>query len=175
MFGLIPARAGNTTRFLFLPLQPWAHPRSRGEHYPGAMLAYLRRGSSPLARGTLAAVEVAVDNPGLIPARAGNTSTASACSRAWRAHPRSRGEHRVPLRFCCALPGSSPLARGTQTEEDAPLFTPGLIPARAGNTGQQSAAGSRARAHPRSRGEHRMTLPTMPSTTGSSPLARGTP
>ena len=49
---LIPARAGNIgarpqTRFALA-----AHPRSRGEHYTGAVAARYPGGSSPLARGT---------------------------------------------------------------------------------------------------------------------------
>ena len=51
----------------------------------------------------------------------------------------------------------------------------GLIPARAGNTDFTSDTGSRAGAHPRSRGEHGGRRHKHSNHQGSSPLARGTP
>ena len=51
------------------------------------------RGSSPLARGTLAVVLRGTVNLGLIPARAGNTNVYTLQIDTMRAHPRSRGEH----------------------------------------------------------------------------------
>ena len=90
---LIPARAGNT---LLVP-GPYrrrrAHPRSRGEHGLKMASGEPQAGSSPLARGTPSISSPQVTASGLIPARAGNTS--SICSEyqpIW-AHPRSRGEH----------------------------------------------------------------------------------
>ena len=71
--GLIPARAGNTTHFLFSPLQRWAHPRSRGEHVTAEAVDTLEGGSSPLARGTPERRQRSSPGKGLIPARAGNT------------------------------------------------------------------------------------------------------
>ncbi len=111
--GLIPARAGNT-----LPYSPgctvsWAHPRSRGEHKfaVGAVTSWA--GSSPLARGTLAAGGQPVLVGGLIPARAGNTASVRADRQGVGAHPRSRGEHRTRSMNQSHGKGSSPLARGT--------------------------------------------------------------
>ena len=90
---LIPARAGNTTHFLFSPLQPWAHPRSRGEHDTRLPVRGIEEGSSPLARGTPNTYGVKPSYVGLIPARAGNTRATSTSPPKNRAHPRSRGEH----------------------------------------------------------------------------------
>ena len=71
--GLIPARAGNTTRQPYRNCRPGAHPRSRGEH-PGAGRPETRMlGSSPLARGTRRRRLHLIPCGGLIPARAGNT------------------------------------------------------------------------------------------------------
>ena len=50
--GLIPARAGNTYARARIAHNGGAHPRSRGEHITGDMLASKAAGSSPLARGT---------------------------------------------------------------------------------------------------------------------------
>ena len=71
--GLIPARAGNTTRHWCRYRGKGAHPRSRGEHPSDDLLNQKR--------------------PGLIPARAGNTQADPPEDSASKAHPRSRGEH----------------------------------------------------------------------------------
>ena len=90
---LIPARAGNTST----PPLRWsvisAHPRSRGEHSGSASVPAGSIGSSPLARGTLLCGTIPNSTFRLIPARAGNTSTAPSPSNPPSAHPRSRGEH----------------------------------------------------------------------------------
>ena len=112
---------------------------------------------------------------GLIPARAGNTSTRLKSLTNAGAHPRSRGEHTNRGNRRGRGGGSSPLARGTQVmTSGVPSFL-GLIPARAGNTLVILHGSGAGGAHPRSRGEHcaiRMTSTPRP---GSSPLARGTP
>ena len=110
-----------------------------------------------------------------IPARAGNTRASAARCR-WRSvHPRSRGEHSAvrPARLSCI--GSSPLARGTRCSTKRWEGAARFIPARAGNTISRSSAASPAPVHPRSRGEHTSHQSAASTTTGSSPLARGTP
>ena len=132
------------------------------------------RGSSPLARGTQHAYTAVQSSEGLIPARAGNTHRGGHSKKSIRAHPRSRGEHFVLSARLLWRMGSSPLARGTQRAQHAPYHRGGLIPARAGNTADYRRGNRRARAHPRSRGEHwEMLLADIPPK-GSSPLARGT-
>ena len=171
---LIPARAGNTCR-IFSPLNSkGAHPRSRGEHTRPMSLNLLSGGSSPLARGTQPRHRLVVEHRGLIPARAGNTLYTSRAGSVVRAHPRSRGEHRSSALQMSSNSGSSPLARGTQVECSADEFKLGLIPARAGNTPSGQTHPTAKRAHPRSRGEHRLSRLCRSFPTGSSPLARGT-
>ena len=70
--------------------------------------------------------------------------------------------------------GSSPLARGTLVFDD--VHQPGgrIIPARAGNTPRPRKARSSTSDHPRSRGEHVITMDRSRADRGSSPLARGT-
>ena len=112
--GLIPARAGNTTKHPNRKEPRWAHPRSRGEHSRGHVEA--------------------VGGLWLIPARAGNTLAAGRRPCRFWAHPRSRGEHGPEGAPLVNRPGSSPLARGTRPLSTADYLATRLIPARAGNT-----------------------------------------
>ena len=172
--GLIPARAGNTRLIHSMASNARAHPRSRGEHGLLVFNALVAWGSSPLARGTQKRHDKSTHPPGLIPARAGNTVW-RALPGSWHgAHPRSRGEHlaRYPRRR--ALWGSSPLARGTLPDATKSELSPGLIPARAGNTFRPHSSERRGGAHPRSRGEHLSKDRHRAIAAGSSPLARGT-
>ncbi len=172
--GLIPARAGNTHQPAATGAQCGAHPRSRGEHRGVGRRCRWRRGSSPLARGTLRERQEARLSGGLIPARAGNTPRIRQVGKSERAHPRSRGEHgRLGVMNQKAL-GSSPLARGTHVHLIWSWLRAGLIPARAGNTVLRSSSPHRVGAHPRSRGEHAKKLASWKVGKGSSPLARGT-
>ena len=91
-------------------------------------------GSSPLARGTQQRQVSGRRFRRLIPARAGNTFLMSSESMVQTAHPRSRGEHVVSGATSPAVPGSSPLARGTREVVPAGAGAGRLIPARAGNT-----------------------------------------
>ena len=131
-------------------------------------------GSSPLARGTQVFPAEHDYSAGLIPARAGNTALCIEASVTKWAHPRSRGEHLLPLAHHHSNVGSSPLARGTLLKLFRAGVFPGLIPARAGNTAGSSPPLRRTWAHPRSRGEHRPGINGGNPDRGSSPLARGT-
>ena len=175
MPGLIPARAGNTSVLNAAFKELGAHPRSRGEHINQKGKIEIETGSSPLARGTR---QEDIQNPrdgGLIPARAGNTLAHFRLLPVFRAHPRSRGEHAGHVLQPQVALGSSPLARGTQPKEPAQPAPVGLIPARAGNTAVLLLENPNARAHPRSRGEHKASQSKIFFLAGSSPLARGTP
>ena len=172
--GLIPARAGNTkVSYPFVELMG-AHPRSRGEHHRSKNFRMTVRGSSPLARGTRGHSCPSEVIFGLIPARAGNTSSRSRFCSTMRAHPRSRGEHGLSKAPPRCWTGSSPLARGTHHPGRTQAPRQGLIPARAGNTLQHVNHRSGSRAHPRSRGEHIDSHDELKYLAGSSPLARGT-
>ena len=132
--GLIPARAGNTCASFQALVRTGAHPRSRGEHSVLEARELAGLGSSPLARGTQAGVFRLPPLVGLIPARAGNTCCCWSGFDPVGAHPRSRGEHGLVEQLQGVRVGSSPLARGTPFNPDILESTPGLIPARAGNT-----------------------------------------
>ena len=134
--GLIPARAGNTHRQRQQAPRRRAHPRSRGEHASCTVAMSPAAGSSPLARGTPAVRAGVGLGGGLIPARAGNTGGVRKLPPPGGAHPRSRGEHVIPVLVQIGQAGSSPLARGTQRGVVPGRSIRGLIPARAGNTGR---------------------------------------
>ena len=72
-----------------------------------------------------------------------------------------------------ALKGSSPLTRGAHVIADSPGVWTGLIPAHAGSTGRSSTVEVSVRAHPRSRGEHKVSDVANLRHDGSSPLTRG--
>jgi len=90
-------------------------------------------------------------------------------------HPRVRGEHTTCVDTISTSAGSSPRARGTRAVGGHDSTRLRVIPACAGNTfgGDVEAAGLPG--HPRVRGEHVLTVPSLGTVNGSSPRARGTP
>ena len=171
----IPARAGNTGRGRRAATHRSVHPRSRGEHLLTAAATAWLIGSSPLARGTLPPSHCLRGFGRFIPARAGNTDPDPERGWGFPVHPRSRGEHRQPERLAGAPIGSSPLARGTLALAVVLSAGQRFIPARAGNTSRPLRTRADPPVHPRSRGEHSCSFGGRANSTGSSPLARGTP
>ena len=131
---LIPARAGNTACRRSRMSADSAHPRSRGEHLHMEQALNVIIGSSPLARGTQHQTIRTRRRARLIPARAGNTFLPDRRAFHHPAHPRSRGEHNLPIDPPGGGNGSSPLARGTPLVHFGLRGHARLIPARAGNT-----------------------------------------
>ena len=139
--GIIPACAGNTyPAWCHLRIMR-DHPRVCGEHKPRRRQPTARPGSSPRVRGTRALAEVAVDEQGIIPACAGNTTIQQT----------SAVRHR----------GSSPRVRGTRGFVLRDACRVGIIPACAGNTAEFATWVQANRDHPRVCGEH--TSVTYPS------------
>ncbi len=95
------------------------HPRWRGEHVVVTVRALRCTGSSPLARGTLDHPAQGADGARFIPAGAGNTLEPKQRRQLNQVHPRWRGEHGVGDREADQVGGSSPLARGTRSGEQA--------------------------------------------------------
>ena len=115
------------------------------------------------------------ESAGIIPARAGFTRQWT--SWRWRPpdHPRSRGVYSSTTMRSRFSEGSSPLARGLPHVELQCQHRGGIIPARAGFTGNLR-SGLEARGdHPRSRGVYRIARDFADRMGGSSPLARGLP
>ena len=173
--GIIPARAGFTSRRTALPCASADHPRSRGVYTRRLSISSRARGSSPLARGLHAPMKDSSRIQGIIPARAGFTAARSSWTRLGRDHPRSRGVYTWAAAPSCPTYGSSPLARGLRSAHRGVALPDRIIPARAGFTRRPSPEPSGARDHPRSRGVY--PIPPRPFTDGegSSPLARGLP
>ena len=170
---LIPAHAGKTTASKLSSPPATAHPRSRGENTLGLSTMRVRSGSSPLTRGKRDRRLHVVDEIRLIPAHAGKTGPDLARQTATPAHPRSRGENRVPDATVSESDGSSPLTRGKQEGHRLRFRHRRLIPAHAGKTGLGVRWLYFVKAHPRSHGENLFARRTTGATAGSSPLTRG--
>ena len=69
------------------------HPRACGEHELPELRQAAIRGSSPRMRGTLGARAERLQQQGIIPAHAGNTSSQASSTSKHRDHPRACGEH----------------------------------------------------------------------------------
>ena len=90
---LIPARAGKTRRPCDRVSRYAAHPRAGGENCARSALVSASSGSSPRGRGKRELFGADSERCGLIPARAGKTSTTCARTAPVRAHPRAGGEN----------------------------------------------------------------------------------
>ncbi len=170
----IPARAGNTPSRPTSTRSESVHPRARAEHLLLATCPSASGGSSPRARGTPFPPRGGPVPGRFIPARAGNTCTATTPIAPRAVHPRARGEHLVLTQSTFPWSGSSPRARGTPELGHAPPGLARLIPARAGNTGSRRPRRKRPAVHPRARGEHLSVSTDGVQLAGSSPRARGT-
>ena len=132
-------------------------------------------GSSPLARGLQRLLELDVRVRGIIPARAGFTSLRRPPRKRHPDHPRSRGVYSGESSLPRLLTGSSPLARGLHHQLRHRQAADRIIPARAGFTTETRGAPPRRPDHPRSRGVYSQPGASLPTLSGSSPLARGLP
>ena len=175
VLGLIPAHAGKTGGERARRDCRWAHPRSRGENAHLNATKHADHGSSPLTRGKRHRERVCLQVPGLIPAHAGKTRSATSLRRARTAHPRSRGENAAVFLGTAWTVGSSPLTRGKPLTTWPANGLSRLIPAHAGKTVRGFVGGDQGRAHPRSRGENCAWRSAISDIWGSSPLTRGKP
>ena len=171
--GIIPACAGSTTRSACRWTAWGDHPRMRGEHADDASSAFDAGGSSPHARGAHKRAVLDGLDQGIIPACAGSTRIALRCRRAWRDHPRMRGEHKGKPAAQVRAMGSSPHARGAHGVPAMDVSVSWIIPACAGSTTWAPRRTRRWRDHPRMRGEHLWRRSRRACAAGSSPHARG--
>ena len=130
-------------------------------------------GSSPLARGLHQDRRPGRRLLGIIPARAGFTSTTTSCPASSRDHPRSRGVYEGTTSTKTVPAGSSPLARGLPAGDAQDDGAAGIIPARAGFTTICTWLQDLFQDHPRSRGVYVRDQLRTEEARGSSPLARG--
>ena len=171
--GIIPACAGSTTvgktKLLFI----WDHPRMCGEHELGDFAAFLDQGSSPHVRGALRQTQRQGQRPGIIPACAGSTPTATRPSREPRDHPRMCGEHFTTTGSPYCSSGSSPHVRGARRRQQDHPGSQGIIPACAGSTPMSPTGRGAMWDHPRMCGEHSRPMKSRSNCGGSSPHVRG--
>ena len=172
--GIIPAYAGNTFAHLRTAGVAGDHPRVCGEHVRRVRYPHGRRGSSPRMRGTRLSLRAGRGHHGIIPAYAGNTSSAAPKGFFNRDHPRVCGEHARFDAFGTLSAGSSPRMRGTPKRHVTICGGIGIIPAYAGNTSNCSLNPATSWDHPRVCGEHHATVKPPPISPGSSPRMRGT-
>ena len=171
--GIIPARAGFTGDVRERLHADPDHPRSRGVYLAAAVVPAVREGSSPLARGLRLRRDEAVGGDGIIPARAGFTTSPNCHPICPRDHPRSRGVYLNASYGPSSVAGSSPLARGLPSRFPNAVPERGIIPARAGFTDEAIPASYDGWDHPRSRGVYEGQCAVCERDLGSSPLARG--
>ena len=132
--GIIPARAGFTIYGVGGGKGVGDHPRSRGV-YPTKSGEFAQdQGSSPLARGLPPVTAHGRLGGGIIPARAGFTSSTVRACPSSPDHPRSRGVYFNTQLLAARSHGSSPLARGLPRACQYFPWRSGIIPARAGFT-----------------------------------------
>ena len=131
-------------------------------------------GSPPLARGTGLNGGPAVDDRGITPACAGNSSGCSRSSVGRWDHPRLRGEQNGDGTVTVGGVGSPPLARGTVVPHAGGCAEAGITPACAGNSRWNCGRTPWAWDHPRLRGEQADSRSLSFGVQGSPPLARGT-
>ena len=167
---LSPTHVGKTTRVARLPGDHsqvgWLPPSY-------ALYHYVENDSSPLTQRKLRQTGLFPSFRGLIPARAGKTSTRYRPLGMGTAHPRAGGENKDGVIDRLSIGGSSPRGRGKLLADGRAGPCDRLIPARAGKTSAHSRMSRPSRAHPRSGGENGPLVGDASSAVGSSPRGRG--
>ena len=171
--GIIPARAGFTSRIFVRRRRMKDHPRSRGVYSREGRRRMVCGGSSPLARGLPRVMWSRKGAARIIPARAGFTVTVNEDILRRADHPRSRGVYICASKKGPSPIGSSPLARGLHGVEVRTGNALRIIPARAGFTPTSTSSRRPRKDHPRSRGVYTLVRAETGAEFGSSPLARG--
>ena len=172
--GIIPARAGFTTRVTARIQFGPDHPRSRGVYRRGILPLRPRRRIIPARAGF---TQVHVDGEavayGSSPLARGLPSQYNPVSLGTKDHPRSRGVYHMRVRRQMRRGGSSPLARGLRSIVRSGREPHRIIPARAGFTCCPPGRSPSTPDHPRSRGVYDRSRRNPCRRRGSSPLARG--
>ena len=171
--GITPACAGSTPRPRRRAAAAGDHPRLRGEHCNSMCSWSNHHGSPPPARGARRSSPTAAWSCRITPACAGSTRTGRSRRTMDSDHPRLRGEHHASDGANSIISGSPPPARGAHAHVRQARRGPRITPACAGSTSPSRSATTRARDHPRLRGEHDTADKTARRRFGSPPPARG--
>ena len=170
---IIPARAGQTSRCTLTVASRPDHPRACGANLSTSSNSNSSAGSSPRVRGKRPRARDRVDRRRIIPARAGQTSTAFAPAFASSDHPRACGANARPTGHHDGLSGSSPRVRGKRCPAIRVVTRMRIIPARAGQTARSRCRCRTARDHPRACGANGHGQHVTVDVRGSSPRVRG--
>ncbi len=111
-FGTIPTRAGSSPDFAPCTINPWDHPRVRGEQDWPMPKGPEGRGPSPRARGAGTPNSLPPRRRGTIPACAGSSARTPTPTSRPGDHPRVRGEQPGRSPDGRGFTGPSPRARG---------------------------------------------------------------
>ena len=131
--GIIPARAGSSSRSRPRGTGSWDHPRACGEQALRFFTTLISSGSSPRVRGAALDGEGLAPRLGIIPAYAGSSAgLGSSCPARWD-HPHVCGEQLIVGKASSCQKGSSPRMRGAETVIKRLAVTAGIIPAHAGS------------------------------------------
>ena len=174
MYGITPARAGNTSSKLPVIMTGWDHPRACGEHREHSLCFLRWLGSPPRVRGTLGRASLCHQWSRITPARAGNTWKVYRKRCTYQDHPRACGEHATCQNNGIEPIGSPPRVRGTPDSPQEHSRHLRITPARAGNTAGRHDFQMHPEDHPRACGEHPSASTTKAISSGSPPRVRGT-
>ena len=170
---IIPARAGQTRRYLFSVPVSSDHPRACGANMIARRPVGVDIGSSPRVRGKPGGACACLALVRIIPARAGQTHAPYQDCRAHPDHPRACGANHGGQSVYTADTGSSPRVRGKLLRGDGRLAVLRIIPARAGQTILYHYSSSLVPDHPRACGANFCGVTAGWPYFGSSPRVRG--
>ena len=133
-YGITPACAGKTCRFLLPSARYPDHPRMCGENRTASQHFLPVPGSPPRVRGKQRHPARQDADRGITPACAGKTSARRSCSALRRDHPRVCGENALNRNLCASREGSPPRVRGKRRSNLLDTRQDGITPACAGKT-----------------------------------------
>ena len=170
---IIPARAGQTGDTASQRQSSTDHPRACGANVLAAVPVGATTGSSPRVRGKqFQAFQIHVIRR-IIPARAGQTRSATTSRHPSTDHPRACGANRLISVAAACRAGSSPRVRGKLNAVLNLVQGIRIIPARAGQTTRYMAPPLSPPDHPRACGANPIDGGEMLNASGSSPRVRG--
>ncbi len=170
---VIPAQAGQRLSWSWCCVGCGGHPRTGGAEQVRSWVPRARSGSSPHRRGREPLSDMAITYPGVIPAQAGQSTSASIATSLAAGHPRTGGAERHAGGTGEAWQGSSPHRRGRAHAIHRGPRDRRVIPAQAGQRRRRSRLLCPSRGHPRTGGAEDRTIPHSPAPLGSSPHRRG--
>ena len=171
--GPIPANAGETSGKAVTGSGTTAYPRERGGNHRHRWLPTARAGLSPRTRGKPDYGQPCGNGRGPIPANAGETSRTAMIPPPARAYPRERGGNHSGPTLTYDGNGLSPRTRGKLHSTTHRLYSPGPIPANAGETIQTRVGDHLEGAYPRERGGNSFAIHHALPVMGLSPRTRG--